>query len=73
MIASAVRPSSTFSKDFSSKTTGPISLKFLIQTPANRGKESLYIWSRFIYIWTKMTAMPIYGINLKTCFWELVV
>ena len=37
---------STFSKDFSSETTGPISIKFHMQSLERGGKESLYISSR---------------------------
>ena len=37
---------STFSKDFSSETTRPISIKFHMQSLDRRGKESLYISSR---------------------------
>ena len=55
---------SIFSKDFSSETTGPISIKFHMQSLNRRGKK--------VYIFrpghmTKMDAMPIYNKNLKKC------
>ena len=33
------RPSSTFSKDFFSETTGPVSFKFHVQPPGKGGKK----------------------------------
>ena len=53
---------STFSKGFSSETTGPISFKFRMQFPSKGGKK--------VYIcgpghMTKMATMPIYGKNLR--------
>ena len=51
-----------FSKDFSSETTGPISIKFHMQPLDRGGKKVLYISSRYM---TKMVATPIYGKNLK--------
>ena len=61
-LASSVRRPSTFSKDFSSETTKPISIKFYMQSLDRAGKK--------VYIFcpghmTKMAAMPIYGKNLK--------
>ena len=53
---------STFSNDFSSKTTGPISIKFHIQHPGN---ERLKICSNGPDLMAKMATMPIYGNNLK--------
>ena len=60
--ASVVRRPSTFSKDFSSETTGPISIKFHMQ-PLDRGGKKIYIFRPGHM--TKMAAMPIYGKNLK--------
>ena len=67
MVVSVVRrPTvgrpSTFSKDFSSETTGPISIKFHMQ-PQDRGGKKVYIFRPGHM--TKMAAMPIYGKNLK--------
>ena len=62
MVVSAVRRPSTFPKDFSSETTGPISIKFHMQ-PLDRGGKKVYIF-RSGHM-TKMAAMPIYGKNLK--------
>ena len=59
---SSVRRPSTFSKDFSSETTGPISIKFHMQ-PLDRAGKKVYIF-RPGHI-TKMATMPIYGKNLK--------
>ena len=53
-------PSSTFSKDFSSETTDPISFKFQMQPPGKGGKK-VYIFH--LGHMTKMTAMPIYDKN----------
>ena len=62
MVVSGVRRPSTFSKDFSSEATEPISIKFHMQPLDKRGKK--------VYIFrpghmTKMAAMLIYGKNLK--------
>ena len=67
MVVSGVRcPSvphlSTFSKNFSSETTGPISIKFHMQ-PLDRGGKKVCIFHPGHM--TKMAAMPIYGKNLK--------
>ena len=59
---SSVRLPSTFSKDFSSETTAPISIKFHMQ-PLDRGGKKIYIFRPGHM--TKMAAMPIYGKNLK--------
>ena len=61
-LASSVRRPSTFSKDFSSETTGPISIKFHMQ-PLYRGGKKVCIFCPGHM--TKMAAMPIYGKNLK--------
>ena len=66
-LASSVRRPSTFSKDFSSETTGPISIKFHMQ-PLDRGGKKVYIF-RPGHI-TKMAVMPIYGKNLKKFFFS---
>ena len=57
-LASSVRRPSTFSKDFSSETIGPISIKFHMQ-PLDRGGKKVYKFRPGHM--TKMTAMPIYG------------
>ena len=62
MVGSVVRPSSTFTEDFFSEATGPISIKFHMQTPGKE-RKNLYIFSPGHM--TKMVDMPIYGINLK--------
>ena len=62
MVASGVRRPSTFSKDFSSETTGPISIKFHMQ-PLDRGGKKVCVF-RLGHM-TKMAAMPIYGKKLK--------
>ena len=51
-----------FSKDFSSETTGPISIKFHMQ-PLDRGGKKVCIFRPGHM--TKMAAMPIYGKILK--------
>ena len=62
---SVVRPS-TISNIFSSETTGPIELKFHIETPKDGGKK---VCSNGLGHMTKMAAMPIYGKNpLKIFF-----
>ena len=67
--ASVVRPSvrpSTFSNIFSSETTGPIELKFHMETPYDGGTK---VCSNVPGHMTKMAAMPIYGKNpLKIFF-----
>ena len=62
MVVSVVRRPSTFSKDFSSETTKPISIKFHIQ-PLDRGGKKVCIFRPGHM--TKMAAMPIYNKNLK--------
>ena len=42
MVTSAVRLSSTFSKDFFSETTGPISYKFHMQPQAKVERKFIY-------------------------------
>ena len=63
------RPSvlpSTFSKIFSSETTGPIELKFHMETPKDGGTK---VCSNGPGHMTKMVTMPIYGKNhLKIFF-----
>ena len=62
---SVVRPS-TISNIFSSGTTGPIELKFHMETPENGGTK---VCSNGPGHMTKMAAMPIYGKNpLKIFF-----
>ena len=53
---------STFLKDFSSKNTGPISIKFHVQPLGKRGKKIYIFCPGHI---TKMATLPIYGKNLK--------
>ena len=53
---------STFSKDFSSETTWPFSIKFHTQ-PLDRGGKKVYIFRPGHMI--KMSATPKYGKNLK--------
>ena len=53
---------STFSKDFSSETTRPISIKFHMQ-PLDRGGKKIYIFHPDHM--TNLAATPIYGKNLK--------
>ena len=62
MVVSVVRRQSTFSKDFSSETAGPISIEFNMQPP-DRGGKKVYIFRPGHM--TKIAAMPIYGKNLK--------
>ena len=67
---SVCRPSvgrlSTFSNIFSSETTGPIKLKFQMETPKDAGTK---VCSNGPGHMTKMAAMPIYGKNpLKIFF-----
>ena len=50
----------TISNIFSSETTGPIELKFHIETPKDGGTK---VCSNGIGHMTKMDAMPIYGKN----------
>ena len=54
---------SKFSKDFSSETTGLISIEFHMQSLDREGGKKVYIF-RPAHM-TKMDAMPIYGKNLK--------
>ena len=61
MVVSGVCHPSTFSKDFSSETTGPISIKFHMQ-PLDRGGKKVYIFRPGHM--TKLAAIPIYGKNL---------
>ena len=56
---SVVRPS-TFSNIFSPETTGPIKLKFHMETPKVAGTK---VCSNGPGHMTKMAAMPIYGKN----------
>ena len=58
---SVVRPS-TISNDFSSETTGPIATKFHIQPSGPLGKKN---YSNCLGHMTNMSAMPLYGKNLK--------
>ena len=61
----SVRPS-TFSNIFSSETTGPIELKFHMETPNDAGTN---VCSNGPGHMTKMAATPIYGKNpLKILF-----
>ena len=53
---------STFLKDLSSKTTGPISIKFYMH-PLDRGGKKVCIFRPGHM--TKMASTPIYGKNLK--------
>ena len=63
MVASVVCRPSTSSKDFSSETTGSITIIIVhMQPPGNGGKERLYIWSGSQ---TKKATMHICGKNLK--------
>ena len=63
MVASGVlRRPSTFLKDFSSETTGPISIKLHMQPPGIGGKK-VYIFGPGHM--TKMAAMLRYAQNLK--------
>ena len=57
---------STFSNIFSSETTGPIKLKFHMETPWDAGRK---VYSNGPGHMTKMAAMPIYNKNpLKIFF-----
>ena len=51
---------STFSNSFSSETTGPIEVKFLVEPPWD-GETKIFSNGHM----TKIAAMPIYGKNLK--------
>ena len=62
MVASVVPPSSTFSKDFITENTGPVSFEFLKQPPGKEGKKICIFCPGYM---TKMATMPIYGKNLK--------
>ena len=65
-LSSVVCRPSTFSNIFSSESTGPIELKFHMETPSDGGtKVCSNGWGHM----TKMAAMPIYGKNpLKIFF-----
>ena len=56
-LASSVSRPSTFSKDFSSETTGPIPIRFDMQ-PLDRGGKKVCIFC--LGHLTKMAAIPIY-------------
>ena len=62
VLVSIVFLSSTFSKGFSSETTGPISFKFHIQLSGKEGKK-VYIFGGGHM--TKMATMPIYNNIIK--------
>ena len=51
---------STFLKDFSSESTGPISIKFHMQPLGKAGKKIYIFCPGHI---TKMATLPIYGKN----------
>ena len=57
VVSVVVRRLSTFSKDFCSETTGPISIKIHMQ-PAGKGGKKFYIFGPGHK--TKMSAMPTY-------------
>ena len=59
---SFVRHLSTFSKHFSSETTGSISIIFHMQ-PSGESEKKVYIFGQGHM--TKMAAMPTYSKNLK--------
>ena len=67
MVVSGVQCPSTFSKDFSSETTWPISIKFHMQ-PLDRGGNKVYIFRPGHM--TKMATTLIYGKNLKKIFFS---
>ena len=67
MVASIVCHPSTSSEDFSSKTTGPISIKFHMQPTGNGGKK-VYIFGPCHM--TKMAVMPIYGKKTSKIFFS---
>ena len=67
MVFFLVRPSSTFSKEFSSETTRQISIKFHMQPPGKRGKKAVFFGPGHM---TKMTAMPMYGKNHTKIFFS---
>ena len=60
---SSVRRPSTFSKDFSSETTRPISIKFHMQPPDRGGKKVCIFRPGHM---AKMIAMPIYLKNFSS-------
>ena len=64
--SSVVRPS-TISNIFSSETTGPIELKFHMETPYDGGTK---VCSNGPGHMTKMAAMPIYGKNPLRIFFS---
>ena len=57
------RPSSTFPKDFFTDTTGPIWIKFRMQS-SGKGGKNVYLFRPGHM--TKMAAMPIYGKTIKS-------
>ena len=57
VVSVVVRRLSTFSKDFCSETTGPISIKIHMQ-PAGKGGKKFYIFDPDDK--TKVSTMPIY-------------
>ena len=65
---SVVRPS-TFSNIFSSETTGPIKLKFHMETPRDAGTK---VCSNGLGHMTKMAATPIYGKNPLKIFFSRI-
>ena len=58
--SSVCRPSSTFTNIFFSETTGPIKLKFHMETFLDAGTK---VYSNSPDHMTKMAATPIYGKN----------
>ena len=67
MVAFVVHQLSTFSKDFFSETTRPVSFSFHMQLPG-KGEKKVYIFCPGHI--TKMAAMPIYGKDLKKSYPE---
>ena len=63
---SVIRPS-TISNIFSSETTGPIELKFHMETPLDRGTKNCSNGSGHM---TKMAAIAIYGKNPLKIFYS---
>ena len=57
----------TFSKDFFSETTWPVSTKLHMQPPGRAGNNVDTFSSGHM---TKMAALPIYGKNLKKIFFS---
>ena len=60
IVYQSLRRPSTISNIFYSETTGPIELKFHMETPKDRGTK---VCSNGFGHMTKMAAMPIYGKN----------